>query len=297
MKDISTYQIFRGLLSTPTDKIKLKTTNEIHNELMDYQRVPFIWCFCWSPDLSAVTRHTCRASVYLLQSINCSRKTFPKQGWYTGLILSQAITLFVHFFFHWYYAPPGTWTLQNSGLFWNLIVALRTILSRGKEGWISTTFSYCFLAASPSKPCPQDMSTPAWIVPVLLFFLEVVSKPNYSAKLPHIWSPGPIFCIQAQQQRLYHCSWPPLITVVRTELAFSFLFQINIERPARKAITRNTQDLTQSCFDKVQRIIYRYMERDSYPCFLESQFYQKLKHNLQTNGNNSMGNWREWLKM
>uniref|UniRef100_A0A8C3NZR5 Regulator of G protein signaling 13 n=1 Tax=Cyanoderma ruficeps TaxID=181631 RepID=A0A8C3NZR5_9PASS len=73
--------------------------------------------------------------------------------------------------------------------------------------------------------------------------------------------------------------------------------QINIDSPARKAIIRNIQELTQSCFDEVQRIIYRYMERDSYPPFLESQVYQKLKHSLQTNGDNSMGNWRERLKM
>ncbi|NXM51891.1 RGS13 protein, partial [Illadopsis cleaveri] len=60
--------------------------------------------------------------------------------------------------------------------------------------------------------------------------------------------------------------------------------EINIDSPARKAIIRNIQELTQSCFDKVQRIIYKYMERDSYPRFRESQFYQELKHSLQTNG-------------
>ncbi|NXY53849.1 RGS13 protein, partial [Callaeas wilsoni] len=66
--------------------------------------------------------------------------------------------------------------------------------------------------------------------------------------------------------------------------------EINIDSPARKAIIRNIQEPTQSCFDEAQRIIYRHMERDSYPRFLESQFYQKLKHSLQTNGNNSMVN-------
>ncbi|NXR32649.1 RGS13 protein, partial [Zosterops hypoxanthus] len=65
-----------------------------------------------------------------------------------------------------------------------------------------------------------------------------------------------------------------------------------LEMPEVKAIIRNIQELTQSCFDEVQRIIYRYMERDSYPGFLESQFYQKLKHSLQTKGGNSVGNWR-----
>ncbi|NXM97021.1 RGS13 protein, partial [Sylvia borin] len=51
----------------------------------------------------------------------------------------------------------------------------------------------------------------------------------------------------------------------RTELVFLFSCQINTDSPARKAIIRNIQELTQSCFDEVQRIIYRYMERDSYP--------------------------------
>uniref|UniRef100_A0A8C8E592 Regulator of G protein signaling 13 n=1 Tax=Otus sunia TaxID=257818 RepID=A0A8C8E592_9STRI len=66
--------------------------------------------------------------------------------------------------------------------------------------------------------------------------------------------------------------------------------EINIESPVRKAIIRNIQEPTQSCFDEAQRIIYMHMERDSYPRFLESKFYQKLKHSLQTNGNNSMVN-------
>uniref|UniRef100_A0A8D0EMJ3 Regulator of G protein signaling 13 n=1 Tax=Strix occidentalis caurina TaxID=311401 RepID=A0A8D0EMJ3_STROC len=66
--------------------------------------------------------------------------------------------------------------------------------------------------------------------------------------------------------------------------------EINIDSPVRKAIIRNIQEPTQSCFDEAQRIIYMHMERDSYPRFLESKFYQKLKHSLQSNGNNSMVN-------
>ncbi|NWR83861.1 RGS13 protein, partial [Furnarius figulus] len=61
--------------------------------------------------------------------------------------------------------------------------------------------------------------------------------------------------------------------------------EINIDSPVRKAITRNIQEPTESCFDEAQRIIYMHMERDSYPRFLESQFYQKLKHSLQINDN------------
>ncbi|NXI17313.1 RGS13 protein, partial [Irena cyanogastra] len=56
--------------------------------------------------------------------------------------------------------------------------------------------------------------------------------------------------------------------------------EVNIDRPARKEIIKNIQEPTQSCFDEAQRIIYRHRERDSYPRFLESQFYQKLKQSL-----------------
>ncbi|KAM6124455.1 regulator of G-protein signaling 13-like [Pterocles gutturalis] len=65
--------------------------------------------------------------------------------------------------------------------------------------------------------------------------------------------------------------------------------KINIDSPARKAI-RNIQEPTRFCFDEAQRILYMHMERDSYPCFLEAKFYQKLKHSLQTTGNNTMVN-------
>ncbi|OWK60959.1 Regulator of G-protein signaling 13 [Lonchura striata] len=66
---------------------------------------------------------------------------------------------------------------------------------------------------------------------------------------------------EAQQHRLHCCSRPPLITVVRTELVFPFMFQINIDSPSRKAIIRNIQEPTQSCFDEAQRIIYKHMDR------------------------------------
>ncbi|NXC97342.1 RGS13 protein, partial [Certhia familiaris] len=48
------------------------------------------------------------------------------------------------------------------------------------------------------------------------------------------------------------------------------LNKINTDSPTRKAIMRNIQEPVQSCFDAAQRIIYRHMERDSYPQFLES---------------------------
>ncbi|XP_025899557.1 regulator of G-protein signaling 13 [Nothoprocta perdicaria] len=62
--------------------------------------------------------------------------------------------------------------------------------------------------------------------------------------------------------------------------------EINIDNPVRKTIIRNLQEPTESCFDEAQRIIYMHMERDSYPRFLESKFYQELKHSFQTSSNN-----------
>ncbi|XP_010152741.1 PREDICTED: regulator of G-protein signaling 13 [Eurypyga helias] len=58
--------------------------------------------------------------------------------------------------------------------------------------------------------------------------------------------------------------------------------EINIDSPARKAIIRNIQEPTESCFDEAQRIVYMHMERDSYPRFLESKFYQNLKDSFES---------------
>uniref|UniRef100_A0A8C0BKJ8 Regulator of G protein signaling 13 n=1 Tax=Buteo japonicus TaxID=224669 RepID=A0A8C0BKJ8_9AVES len=41
--------------------------------------------------------------------------------------------------------------------------------------------------------------------------------------------------------------------------------ELNIDSPARKAIIKNIQEPTQSCFDEAQKIIYMHMERDFYP--------------------------------
>lgn len=94
-----------------------------------------------------------------------------------------------------------------------------------------------------------------WIGVNLLIFISVV----LSLCLPHA------YC-----NFMYHC----------------FIFQINIDSPAREAITRNIQKPTQSCFDEAQKIVYMHMERDSYPRFLGSDIYQKLK--LQTDRNDSL---------
>ncbi|NXF85611.1 RGS13 protein, partial [Eubucco bourcierii] len=61
--------------------------------------------------------------------------------------------------------------------------------------------------------------------------------------------------------------------------------EVNIDSPVRRMIIRNMRKPTEACFDEAQKIIYMHMERDSYPRFLESNFYQNLKHIVQTNGN------------
>ncbi|NXG48338.1 RGS13 protein, partial [Psilopogon haemacephalus] len=66
--------------------------------------------------------------------------------------------------------------------------------------------------------------------------------------------------------------------------------EVNIDSPVRRMIMRNMKKPTETCFDEAQKIIYMHMERDSYPRFLESEFYQNLKLSLQNNGNNSIIN-------
>ncbi|XP_068197453.1 regulator of G-protein signaling 13-like [Antennarius striatus] len=52
--------------------------------------------------------------------------------------------------------------------------------------------------------------------------------------------------------------------------------EINIDHKTRDSIRRNVKTPTAVCFDDAQRIVYSLMERDSYPRFLRSNFYQAL---------------------
>ncbi|XP_029474593.1 regulator of G-protein signaling 13 isoform X2 [Rhinatrema bivittatum] len=70
--------------------------------------------------------------------------------------------------------------------------------------------------------------------------------------------------------------------------------EINIDSPIREAIIKNLQAPTEQCFAEAQEIVYRHMERDSYPRFLESDIYrnllkarqaEKLVGNIQTGCN------------
>lgn len=52
--------------------------------------------------------------------------------------------------------------------------------------------------------------------------------------------------------------------------------QINIDHKTRDVIRQNIEAPTKVCFDDAQTIVYSLMERDSYPRFLKSDFYQAL---------------------
>ncbi|MEE6496281.1 hypothetical protein FKM82_002282 [Ascaphus truei] len=56
--------------------------------------------------------------------------------------------------------------------------------------------------------------------------------------------------------------------------------EINIDGHIREALKKEIQRPTPKSFDEAQIIVFRHMERDSYPRFLGSSFYQKLL-NLQ----------------
>ncbi|KAJ8270286.1 hypothetical protein GJAV_G00112550 [Gymnothorax javanicus] len=52
--------------------------------------------------------------------------------------------------------------------------------------------------------------------------------------------------------------------------------EINIDHQTRETIKINIMAPTMFCFDEAQMIVYKLMERDSYPRFLRSAFYRSL---------------------
>ncbi|XP_023864928.1 regulator of G-protein signaling 21 [Salvelinus sp. IW2-2015] len=52
--------------------------------------------------------------------------------------------------------------------------------------------------------------------------------------------------------------------------------EINIDHKTRDLIRWNVKTPTTVCFDEAQRIVYRLMEKDSYPRFLRSNIYRTL---------------------
>ncbi|OCT85410.1 regulator of G-protein signaling 13 [Xenopus laevis] len=57
--------------------------------------------------------------------------------------------------------------------------------------------------------------------------------------------------------------------------------EINIDSPTREALEKEIQQPTPQSFDEAQIIVLRHMERDSYPRFLASLFYQTLVSKLK----------------
>ncbi|XP_053549057.1 regulator of G-protein signaling 2 [Bombina bombina] len=52
--------------------------------------------------------------------------------------------------------------------------------------------------------------------------------------------------------------------------------EINIDFQTREAITLTLQEPSRTCFGAAQKRVYSLMENNSYPRFLESEFYQEL---------------------
>lgn len=55
--------------------------------------------------------------------------------------------------------------------------------------------------------------------------------------------------------------------------------EINIDSPTRDDIIKELQNSSPYCFEDAQKIVYRHMERDSYPRFLQSSIYQSFLSN------------------
>ncbi|KAF7241274.1 Regulator of G-protein signaling 2 [Varanus komodoensis] len=52
--------------------------------------------------------------------------------------------------------------------------------------------------------------------------------------------------------------------------------EINIDFQTKNTIAQNLQEATHTCFNAAQKRVYSLMENNSYPRFLESEFYQEL---------------------
>uniref|UniRef100_A0A8C9ME53 Regulator of G-protein signaling 2 n=1 Tax=Serinus canaria TaxID=9135 RepID=A0A8C9ME53_SERCA len=52
--------------------------------------------------------------------------------------------------------------------------------------------------------------------------------------------------------------------------------EINIDFQTKDMIAQNMQEATHNCFSVAQKRVYSLMENNSYPRFLESEFYQEL---------------------
>ncbi|XP_002190759.1 regulator of G-protein signaling 2 [Taeniopygia guttata] len=59
--------------------------------------------------------------------------------------------------------------------------------------------------------------------------------------------------------------------------------EINIDFQTKNMIAQNIQEATHTCFSVAQKRVYSLMENNSYPRFLESEFYQELCKKMPIN--------------
>ncbi|NWW92805.1 RGS2 protein, partial [Rhynochetos jubatus] len=60
--------------------------------------------------------------------------------------------------------------------------------------------------------------------------------------------------------------------------------EINIDFQTKDMIAQNIQEATRTCFSAAQKRVYSLMESNSYPRFLESEFYQQLCQKMPITG-------------
>ncbi|KAG8132776.1 hypothetical protein E2320_010604 [Naja naja] len=67
-----------------------------------------------------------------------------------------------------------------------------------------------------------------------------------------------------------------ILSVQQYPYKFLLVLQINIDFQTKNSIAQSIEEATYTCFSAAQKRVYSLMENNSYPRFLESEFYQEL---------------------
>lgn len=67
-----------------------------------------------------------------------------------------------------------------------------------------------------------------------------------------------------------------ILSVKQYPYEFLLVLQINIDFQTKNSIAQSIEEATHTCFSAAQKRVYSLMENNSYPRFLESEFYQEL---------------------
>uniref|UniRef100_A0A2H6N7F7 RGS domain-containing protein n=2 Tax=Micrurus TaxID=8634 RepID=A0A2H6N7F7_9SAUR len=67
-----------------------------------------------------------------------------------------------------------------------------------------------------------------------------------------------------------------ILSVQQYPYKFLLVLQINIDFQTKNSIAQSIEEATHTCFSAAQKRVYSLMENNSYPRFLESEFYQEL---------------------